>query len=892
MNFVLMKKLWLFTSIVLGGLFFNQLLATQTINCGGTDYTLKNDNSVAVGNLQNANLLRCENDVLFAEMLNGDFKLFNGTTWIDIKQLITIGANSYYLKADGSVWNAVSKAPMPAFSVPFSADYLVSNDKKLVAISNGSYQKFNGNSWSGFTPTFVPSSPTEQLTMTHEGLWFFIQNRAAYDIKGDLHRRDGLTLNASNQPVMETIPLRGKYDKFLWRVNKISGSTFELINKVGSKKLTLNGSSNLTVTLANQAVYGTIAYNIKQGTKSLTYNDRSPEMTNSSSSIEQVWLFHFNQMVSTASKTYMLPRNTGTDQRLRKDFYDRILKGPHNTSFIATKTTSDWALVSTYFIQTNVMNAIKGDVNNTINRIVGYVCYVINKNDPDNMNPALGNSTSVPNIGLDANRGGANNADVPIQGGLNQYLGSNFVVTSEEFMCRVGPMHRPDKPGYREFDHQVHEFFHILEGRLWRGTSYNLDGKAINTGVKIDAETVANTGELYFNSMGGINTYPGDRVKWDATEEGKGKILETMHDFFDPGNIWFPPAKLRDEFEGNLSSVATNGKTHAIVSSSNYLAWDQLILYSPNERFALKIEQDGRIIRNDNVSNGHVWDAYNDAKSNPSSKWPTSPDGSGGEKYKVKFENGNLSIHLVSNNSQVWESGTAGNPNAKLIIDNSGKIMVVDSDNQELFPNSPVQEMICKNSRTGSKITLLPKDGSTFKIQVDWDERSGFAPPNSLTLTNGNCLSCPNLGGSFPRQAVYEFEAIDANQPIRIQWGPFATNYCGTDEITVNNTGTPAPAPAQVMNCANSRTGAKISLLPRDGTNIKLQVEWNEGSTFSPPNSIDLTNADCVSCPTLGGPNPKQGIYEIAPRAAGDVIINWGRYTKSYCGSEKIVTSN
>ena len=781
-------KLLLWLVLMFSWLFPNNLLAQtnlQEINCKGTDYILKADRTV--GSLTNVNLLRCENNVLFAELTTGDFKLRKNNSWIDIKQLITIGANSYYLlKSDGSVYNAKGHTKLGNLA---STDYLISNDKQLVAISGNTYRKFDGTNWNTFTPNFVP----DNLTMTDEGLWFFIQNRAAYDIKGDIFRRDGLTLNASNQPVMETIPLRGKFDKFLWRVNRISGSTFELINKAGSKKLNFGNSSQFTLSLANKTIFGTTAYKIKQGTKSLTYNQRSPQLVDNNNSNEQVWLLHFNQMVSG----YMLPRNAGTDPALRTNYYDRVLKGQYNTTFLASKTSSDWALASSYFVQTNIINAVKdqawimGDPANPNagKGITRYFCYVINKNDPDNTIPSNGNFTNVPNINLDAHRGGANSGD-------------NWLVTSEEFMGRVGPTHFTNDQKYSEFDHPVHEFFHILEGRLGPVSQTFKAAKKDAPFVKDlqatglfpdyldgtqneDTEILAIIGEYYFNSFLGKHTYPGNRLasNWDET-----KLLSFLHKYFNPANIWFPPTTLRAEFEGDLTRE-NNTNPIEITSSSTYLK-EGFVLHSANEKYALKINSDGNMVLHNNIEKRFFWNAYEDHKSDPSSKWPK---GFGAGSFKVKFENGNLSIHKASDNSLKWESNTSGYTGARIVLNHAHQLMILDANNNEIFPNPdpiPTQVMNCNRSRTGAKITLLSHQGNLIKLKVDWDEGSTFSS-GSLALTNGKCISCPRIGGiGRPHgiEATYEIEQIATSKPVRIAWGIRGTrNYCGNDEIVVGN---------------------------------------------------------------------------------------------------------
>ena len=94
------------------------------------------------------------------------------------------------------------------------------------------------------------------------------------------------------------------------------------------------------------------------------------------------------------------------------------------------------------------------------------------------------------------------------------------------------------------------------------------------------------------------------------------------------------------------------------------------------------------------------------------------------------------------------------------------------------------------------------------------------------------------------------------------------------------------------LDCENSKTGAKLTLLSKNGQNIKMRLDWDEGATFSGL-ALDITNGSCESCPRVGGigrPHGTSAIYEIRQTdATKPVIIKWGGQpgNRKYCGEDR-----
>ena len=63
---------------------------------------------------------------------------------------------------------------------------------------------------------------------------------------------------------------------------------------------------------------------------------------------------------------------------------------------------------------------------------------------------------------------------------------------------------------------------------------------------------------------------------------------------------------------------------------------------------------------------------------------------------------------------------------------------------------------------------------------MDWDEGAGFNG-ESLKLTNGKCVYCPNLGGSAAKQAIYEIKPDNPVNPVVVEWKQ--KDFCGNESL-------------------------------------------------------------------------------------------------------------
>lgn len=97
----------------------------------------------------------------------------------------------------------------------------------------------------------------------------------------------------------------------------------------------------------------------------------------------------------------------------------------------------------------------------------------------------------------------------------------------------------------------------------------------------------------------------------------------------------------------------------------------------------------------------------------------------------------------------------------------------------------------------------------------------------------------------------------------------------------------------QVMNCAGSKTGAGISFLEQNGTEILLDVRWDEGAGFGHKSALNITNGTCVDCPNLGSldvsKRVKNAVYKVKQTDSSiPVIIAWGATSSRYCGTSSM----
>jgi hypothetical protein len=232
---------------------------------------------------------------------------------------------------------------------------------------------------------------------------------------------------------------------------------------------------------------------------------------------------------------------------------------------------------------------------------------------------------------------------------------------------------------------------------------------------------------------------------------------------------------------------------------------------------------------------------------------------------KMEFKDGNLILSAAG--KAIWSSNTEGHPGATFIINEYGKPNIVDKNGVILWSEKSMI-LNCSNSPTGAKVTLLSNDGEKLKFQMDWNEGSGFNK-NSLKITNGECVNCPNLGGSAARQAVYEIKPTNLLQPMFVRWSN--TRYCGEGSLKLIN---------NVLPCEDSPAGSKITYIKNDGFGVQIQMDWEEDRPFD-GNSLKIDNGECVYCPQV---EDKKATYLIQPTDLSEpVTVRWA--DTDYCGN-------
>ena len=354
----------------------------KTLSLNG-DLVFDGDTQILAG----CDVLRCENGQILAHQLNSQIKLYSSletNNWLDIAQIITVNNLTYYIKqSDNSVW-AFSEPGNQATSIGTNARLLQDNDNQLIKIDRqGSYQRWNGTSWSDLAPRYVGVSPE----MIDEGFWFFMQSKPlleSADIQAD--QKKGLTFDANGTLQMEPIPATGNCDRFLWRTKEVDQHKRVVINKAKGEgfPLLLSTSGELTfsigqgvqewdVSQSNTNTYGTNAYQLigANATKALSFNSAVQTEIPSAGSKNQTWVFQFNQM----ARDYFLPLptranldlyytdnssgvNLNTSASAIGASYNKFLKGTNGVTFFGTNTSSDWVIVNYYFILNNMMNAV------------------------------------------------------------------------------------------------------------------------------------------------------------------------------------------------------------------------------------------------------------------------------------------------------------------------------------------------------------------------------------------------------------------------------------------------------------------------------------------------------------------------------------------------------
>ena len=94
--------------------------------------------------------------------------------------------------------------------------------------------------------------------------------------------------------------------------------------------------------------------------------------------------------------------------------------------------------------------------------------------------------------------------------------------------------------------------------------------------------------------------------------------------------------------------------------------------------------------------------------------------------------------------------------------------------------------MKCDGSKSNGRIEFMSKNDQTVKLKVHWDENSGFGI-GSIDIDNGNCVSCPNVGGigrPNGKEKIYEIRRLIPDQPMYIK---YTWSGCGNDVMHIPN---------------------------------------------------------------------------------------------------------
>jgi len=443
-----------------------------------------------------------------------------------------------------------------------------------------------------------------------EGIWFVIQNKADIDTDvGFPPRRLALTPDGQGGVVMERVPDKGDYDRFLWRAEMdASGRFFTLVNKYLGEEFALE-CSNLHVkigsrrtervqawmiSVANLADWGGNAYFLESPAPAssgsrIALRDRKVVVERKAhGDTGQAWVFAPMEI----ALGYCLPRNPDVAQTP----YTRRLETGMGQTVVGTTTSAEWTLLNAQLVLRNMIIASCG-ASNPANRA------------------KLDGWTAITWSPVD-DRGGIT-TNYPITKPLwdacqewGTYPGDNgggqFIMT-ESILMRKGP----DWPCVREFSNPIHEFAHGLEA------TYGFDAE----GHFSDEETFPWAVQYWFKGASEM----GPRVtRLDLTPDEKS-FLETV---FRKSNTWLPPRWLRTQQPENLElgageSLRVGEKLNAyyggcamtiqrdgnvVVKDGEKLRWGshQSLKLPLNSIVSAGMSADGRLVLRD-AGNKQVW---------------------------------------------------------------------------------------------------------------------------------------------------------------------------------------------------------------------------------------------------------------------------------------------
>jgi hypothetical protein len=216
---------------------------------------------------------------------------------------------------------------------------------------------------------------------------------------------------------------------------------------------------------------------------------------------------------------------------------------------------------------------------------------------------------------------------------------------------------------------------------------------------------------------------------------------------------------------GNFTLTLQSNGILSIFDFNNTAVWNSHSYSSPEANYTLLLTNNGNLI----ISNGNnsIWDiqgninifdqtvnVLNSGSSISSGNSLVTPD----RQYALQLlNNGNLELNYFPGNTSVkttiWETNTAniGSYPFKLIMDRSGKLMIVDSEKSVLWTSKTKSPLSKLSLEENGQVIILNSD-STIIYQLFVS--TSFTFPVKLS--------------NFPRNKVFHRSALYVNQELRI----------------------------------------------------------------------------------------------------------------------------
>lgn len=623
---------------------FQDVLQTITVN--GITYTLKADRKIFNGTTEvgsGAGVLRNENqNLLKVDKNTGNlFRFKGGTTWEEVRQIVTLHGTSYVVKPNNSLW-VISPDPTLDEQIATNCKLILSNEKNVSAnlfIQTTTNQYLNYDrakkNWPAVGLKPVALSPN----VIDPGIWFVLQN------KSDLTNQNmALKVKDDGTTEMGAIPQTGPMDEFLWRTENVGGVKYLLNKKTGGMALNVNaGKATMTnkanvptqlwaFTIANIDIHGTNAYTIKNNAGNfISKSGNAISLTTTGTTESQIWLAQPMDVLTG----YRLSAQNGTE---KYEAYNKILKVPNGPTIFGTTKVSEWSMLQAYMIVHNMLNALKVKPSGeSLTKLNNHKIVVIGKDD------------AYPAV-----------ADYPIITGnkiLGYYRGLNagpaYTVFTEEMMCMNGVVNRFADFGERRFDHITHEFGHGMDNMLgWDGQNTIGDSKTTTWLNNQKVELIAISIQAWFdcNYPGSYSSFPQTRALLLAKENEtppagvtKKNPYQYMAERFNVANTWTPPYRMR-------KFPMTNTAGNQVITS----------LKSHNGQYELTLNPAGNLCVN-NITNP--------------SETKTLAETTGQGKKLVMKKDGSLVI-LNSAGTEIWTSKTAGDNGAYLAVEDNGDVKI------------------------------------------------------------------------------------------------------------------------------------------------------------------------------------------------------------------------